>query len=85
MLSERLLAPREAESDVPLSSLSLDAHIEHLERRLVRAALLRTGGRRSPAARLLGVSRNGLAMKMDRLGIDPRFPATSPHRRPEAR
>jgi DNA-binding NtrC family response regulator len=47
--------------------------VDHLERRLIRAALVRTGGKRSAAARLLGVSRNGLAMKMERLGLgDPR-------------
>ena len=51
------------------SSLRLEANVDHLERRLIRAALVRTGGKRSAAARLLGVSRNGLAMKMERLGL----------------
>jgi DNA-binding NtrC family response regulator len=55
--------------DTAPSSLRLEANVDHLERRLIRAALLRTGGTRSAAARLLGVSRNGLAMKMDRLGL----------------
>jgi two-component system, NtrC family, response regulator HupR/HoxA len=69
LLSERVLVAEETEMDAPPSSLGLDANVAHLERRLIRAALARTGGKRSPAARLLGVSRNGLAMKMERLGL----------------
>jgi transcriptional regulator with PAS, ATPase and Fis domain len=68
LLSERILAS-DGEVDTAPSSLRLEANVDHLERRLIRAALLRTGGTRSAAARLLGVSRNGLAMKMDRLGL----------------
>jgi DNA-binding NtrC family response regulator len=44
--------------------------VERLERRLIREALERSGGNRSEAARLLGISRNGLALKMDRLGLE---------------
>ena len=40
------------------------------ERRYVRAALARAGGQRSRAARALGVSRQGLAKMLRRLGID---------------
>jgi DNA-binding NtrC family response regulator len=40
------------------------------ETRFVRAALARAGGRRGPAARELGVSRQGLAKLMARLDID---------------
>jgi transcriptional regulator with PAS, ATPase and Fis domain len=40
------------------------------EARFVRAALARTGGHRSEAARALGVSRQGLAKLMARLGLD---------------
>jgi len=69
MLSERLLMSVEGEVDAAPSSLRLEANVDHLERRLIRAALVRTGGKRSAAARLLGVSRNGLAMKMERLGL----------------
>jgi len=64
-LSERVL---EAPAAVP-SSLRLDLHTAHLERRLIRVALGRTGGRRTAAARLLGISRNGLALKLARLGL----------------
>ena len=69
LLSERVLVARDGDTDAPPSSLKLEANIAHLERRLVRAALLRTSGKRSAAARLLGISRNGLAMKMERLGV----------------
>ena len=40
------------------------------EERFVRAALVRTGGHRTRAASELGVSRQGLAKLMSRLGID---------------
>ena len=69
MLSERIVVSAEGEMDTVPSSLRLEANVDHLERRLIRVALVRTGGKRSAAARLLGVSRNGLAMKIDRLGL----------------
>jgi DNA-binding NtrC family response regulator len=53
----------------PGDSLRLEPHVAALEERLIRAALERSGGNRSEAARLLGVSRNGLALKLERLGI----------------
>ena len=69
MLSEHILAaPRDADGQPP-ASLQLDANVDRLERRLIREALARAGGNRSQAARLLGLSRNGLANKMQRLGI----------------
>jgi transcriptional regulator with PAS, ATPase and Fis domain len=40
-----------------------------MEASLIRQALARAGGNHTQAAKLLGVSRNGLAMKMERLGI----------------
>jgi DNA-binding NtrC family response regulator len=43
---------------------------EEFERRFVRAALARAGGRRSRAADALGVSRQGLAKMLRRLNID---------------
>jgi DNA-binding NtrC family response regulator len=51
-------------------SLELQRHVDALEERLIKEALTRTGGNRTEAARLLGVSRNGLALKMTRLGLD---------------
>ena len=69
LVSEHILCPRREMPGLATSSLRLDANIEDLERRLVAAALERTGGRRAPAARLLGISRNGLALKIERLGL----------------
>lgn len=69
MLSPRVVVSPEPETNAPPRSLRLDANIEHLERRLIQATLARTRGNRSTAARVLGISRNGLAMKMDRLGL----------------
>ncbi len=53
-------------------SLHLGTRLANLEARLIREALRRTGGHQVGAAELLGVSRNGLADKMRRLGIDPK-------------
>jgi transcriptional regulator with PAS, ATPase and Fis domain len=52
------------------SDLDLETATAALEQRLIAAALARTRGNRSRAAKLLGISRNGLALKMDRLGIE---------------
>jgi DNA-binding NtrC family response regulator len=74
LLSERLRAPRPEPSDAAASGpgdedLSLDANVARLERRLIEEALRRSSGNRTRAARLLGISRNGLAIKMERLGL----------------
>lgn len=58
-------APRSPAS----SSLLLEPQIEELERRLILQALALAKGNQSRAAQMLGVSRNGLALKMQRLGI----------------
>lgn len=52
------------------TDLNLNSRVAEIERRLISIALARTRGNRSKAAKLLGVSRNGLAMKMDRLGLE---------------
>jgi DNA-binding NtrC family response regulator len=73
MLSEPLRAspgveaPPVAEGDT--GSLELGGRVQELEGRLIREALSRAGGNRTQAAKLLGVSRNGLAIKMQRLGL----------------
>jgi len=69
LLGEDVLQSSEPEASLPSSSLRLDVHVDQLERRLIRTALARTGGRRAAAARLLGISRNGLASKLERLGL----------------
>jgi DNA-binding NtrC family response regulator len=69
--SERGPAAGEADEAVRrASSLRLADHVEPLERRLIREALRRSGGNRSRAAELLGMSRNGLAYKMRNLRLD---------------
>jgi transcriptional regulator with PAS, ATPase and Fis domain len=74
MLSDAIQAPAASdampEADGPDGpSLSLEAHLQRLEDRLIREALRRASGNRSQAAKRLGISRNGLALKMERLGI----------------
>ncbi len=73
MLPDHVLAPPAAPEggaeDAP-SSLDLQAQSRNLERRLIRLALARVRGNQSRAAELLGISRNGLANRLKRLGID---------------
>ncbi|HEX9736107.1 MAG TPA: sigma 54-interacting transcriptional regulator [Thermoanaerobaculia bacterium] len=64
------LASATREERVEGEGLDLGERTAALERRLIRAALERTGGNRSQAARLLGISRQGLAMKVERLGLN---------------
>ncbi|MDA8016717.1 MAG: sigma 54-interacting transcriptional regulator [Thermoanaerobaculia bacterium] len=52
-----------------LDDLDLNAAVERLERALIREALARTGGRKAPAARLLGVSRSGFEGRLRRLDM----------------
>lgn len=51
------------------SELQLGRLIESCERAAIREALQRADGNKSEAARMLGLSRNGLAMKMSRLSL----------------
>jgi transcriptional regulator with PAS, ATPase and Fis domain len=78
MLSEHVVAPGRgdlaeergsADGRGPTATLELQPNIDRLERRLIKEALARVGGNRTQAARMLGVSRNGLAIKMERLRI----------------
>ncbi len=52
--------------------LHLESHLQSLEKDLLREALRRAHGRQNRAAELLGISRNGLARRLQRLGIDYR-------------
>ncbi|MEM1180606.1 MAG: sigma 54-interacting transcriptional regulator [Acidobacteriota bacterium] len=52
------------------SELNLDRLVADTERAAIREALHRAEGNKSEAARQLGLSRNGLNMKMSRLGLD---------------
>lgn len=51
------------------SELGLERLVADCERAAIREALRRASANKSEAARLLGLSRNGLAMKMNRLGL----------------
>ena len=72
MLSPSILFPSAQQrlDDIDTSGdLNLENAVADLERTMIAAALARTKGNRSRAAKLLGISRNGLALKMDRLGL----------------
>ncbi len=73
MLSEQILcSPSAPEATAPRledASLGLQPHLKRVEERLIREALVRAAGNRTQAAKLLGISRNGLAIKMERLGL----------------
>jgi len=61
--------PPEASDRGNGDSLGLEANVERLERRLIERALAQAGGNRTRAAKLLDISRNGLAIKIERLGL----------------
>jgi len=72
MISDAVLlpSPRIETSQLELETdLDLERRVVELERQLVSVALARTRGNRSQAAKLLGISRNGLALKMERYGL----------------
>jgi transcriptional regulator with PAS, ATPase and Fis domain len=69
MLSAHVVSDMGPGASPRAETLELEANVGALEARLIREALERSGGNRSQAARLLGISRNGLAIKMERLGI----------------
>lgn len=74
LLSTHILLPKVPRKEPPslarYSSLLLRPHVEELERRLIRQALAWSHGNHSKAAKLLGISRNGLASKIEHLGIE---------------
>jgi transcriptional regulator with PAS, ATPase and Fis domain len=69
MLADAIRAPKPPTSVSADDTLELQGHVDALEGRLIAAALARTQGNRTEAARLLAISRNGLALKMARLGL----------------
>ncbi|MFI5184726.1 MAG: sigma 54-interacting transcriptional regulator [Vicinamibacteria bacterium] len=72
MLSPHVLVPSGAAAQAPEnddSDIDLDASVRRVEERVIRRALAKAGGNRTQAAKLLGISRNGLSDKMERLGI----------------
>ncbi|HUE84540.1 MAG TPA: sigma-54 dependent transcriptional regulator, partial [Vicinamibacterales bacterium] len=73
--TERYLAPTEfvVRVDQPMS-----AALEHVERSMIRYALRLTGGRLEDAAERLGLSRKGLYLKRQRLGLSEADGETPP-------
>ena len=59
-------------ADIDPECLDLRTHLGVLEKKLIERAFERARGNHSAAARLLGVTRNGLTMKIKRLGIERR-------------
>ncbi len=76
MLAPRLQALQAPQSPAPPiedgESLALGSRLGELEERLIREALRQSEGNQAAAARLLGISRNGLAKKLERHGIRAR-------------
>jgi transcriptional regulator with PAS, ATPase and Fis domain len=70
MMSEHILRETGGIADAEdAQSLNLRERTQHLERELINRALQEASGVRKHAARLLGITRNGLALKMRRLGL----------------
>jgi DNA-binding NtrC family response regulator len=59
---------------VRLRHTTLASAVEKLEREMITAALERASGNVSETARLLGLTRRGLYLKMERLGVDAARP-----------
>jgi DNA-binding NtrC family response regulator len=64
-------APAETAVKARLRRTTLAGAVEKVEREMIAGALDRSGGNISETARLLGLTRRGLYLKMDRLGIAP--------------
>jgi two-component system response regulator AtoC len=64
----------DSDSDTPPriedAPLDLQARVNAVEKQAILDALRQTLGNRSKAAQLLGITRNGLSMKMTRLGLN---------------
>jgi DNA-binding NtrC family response regulator len=69
MISPHILGVGPDQGTGPADTLDLEKNVDALERRLISQALAQARGNRTRAARLLGISRNGLAIKMERLGL----------------
>jgi two-component system response regulator PilR (NtrC family) len=63
--------PEPPRGTLPEEGLDLDAALAELERSLIEQALARTGGVRTKAAELLGVSFRSFRYRLSKLGIDP--------------
>ena len=69
-LSERIKGSAENQVQTDEAPISLQEATARLERKVVEDALRQTGGNRSRAARILGLTREGLLDKITRYQID---------------
>ncbi len=74
MLSDRILHGEEGDSfDIgAFENVPLARAVDYLEQRLLKRALVNSNWNKSKAARVLGISRQGLLKKMKRYGIQKR-------------
>ena len=56
-------------NDLTPPARSLQEQLDLVERKVISEALARSSGNKSRAARELGITRNGLALKLRRLGL----------------
>jgi DNA-binding NtrC family response regulator len=73
LASTRLVGPAPAATRGGWPVTSLAAAVEQVERDLIQVALDRSGGNISESARVLGLTRRGLYLKLRRLGLDSRI------------
>jgi two-component system response regulator PilR (NtrC family) len=64
------VGPAPAAPDVPAEGMDLQAHLDAVERRMLESALTRTGGVRTEAARLLGLTFRSLRYRLAKYAID---------------
>jgi hydrogenase-4 transcriptional activator len=69
MLSPALVGTSDSPARARGRRTTLAAAVEKLEREMIASALDRAGGNISETARILGLTRRGLYLKMQRLGV----------------
>jgi two-component system, NtrC family, response regulator PilR len=69
-LAERCAPGSEGEVEIPPDGIDLNRTVETMERRLINRALEMTSGKRSKAAKLLGISFRSLRYRLLKLGMD---------------
>jgi two-component system response regulator PilR (NtrC family) len=69
-LAEASASTSSSETDIPPDGIDLNRTLENTERKLITKALEMTGGNRSRAARLLGISFRSLRYRLVKLGME---------------
>ena len=78
VLSPIFAGPQDAPTPRRARNVTLPAAVERLEREMIEGVLERTSGNVSQTARALGLTRRGLYLKMERLGIDYKVSTAEP-------